>query len=132
MLQPFALVSSREMKVQECFEVLRELGGVIDEAEALAGRLSQGDKHGWVALDNSLLNEYEAAEIEQLRLKLGGQPQAHILLDVSRTEGSEQLAVACASMCAERWPCVVYNLRDNVISATDVLRLRQAAMGFEA
>ena len=132
MPQPFALVSSREMKVQECFEVLRELGGVIDEAEALAGRLSQGDKHGWVALDNSLLNEYEAAEIDQMRLKLGGQPQAHILLDVSRTAGSEQLAVAFASMCAERWPCVVYNLRDNVISATDVLRLRQAAMGFEA
>jgi hypothetical protein len=132
MPKPFALVSSREIKVQEFFDVLRQLGGVIDDAEALAGRLSQGDKHVWVSLDNSLLNEYEAAEIEQISLKLGGQPQSHILLDVSRTEGSEQLAVEFASMCAERWPCVVYNLRDNVISATDVLRLRHADMGFEA
>ncbi|MDH3601652.1 MAG: hypothetical protein OEU26_18745, partial [Candidatus Tectomicrobia bacterium] len=85
MPQPFALVSSGEIRVQEFFDVLRELGGVIEDAEALEGRLSQGDKQVWVSLDNSLLNEYEAAEIEQISQKLGGKPQSHILLDVSRT-----------------------------------------------
>lgn len=132
MPKPFALVSGREINVQEFFDVLRELGGVIEDADALAGRLSQGDKHVWVSLDNSLLNEYEAAEIKQISQKLGGKPQSHILLDVSRTEGSERLAVEFAGTCAKRWPCVVYNLYDKVISATDVLRLRHADMGFKA
>ena len=54
MPQPLALVSRREIKVQEFFDGLRELGGVIDDAEALAGRLSQGDKQVWVSLDNRL------------------------------------------------------------------------------
>jgi hypothetical protein len=78
----------------------------------------------WVALDNSLLNEYEADEVELIRQKLGGKPQSCILLDVSQTAGSERLALVFACTWAERWPCVVYNLRDKVLSASELLRLR--------
>jgi hypothetical protein len=79
----------------------------------------------WVALDNSLLNEYEADEIELIRQKLDGKPQSCILLDVSRTAGSERLALEFACACARRWPCVVYNLRDKVLSASELLELRK-------
>jgi hypothetical protein len=105
--------------------VVRVVGGVIEDADALQGRISQGERHVWVALDNGLLNEYEADEVELIRQKLGGRPQSCILLDVSRTAGSERLVLEFASACAERWPCVVYNLRDKVLPASELLRLRK-------
>jgi hypothetical protein len=125
MPKPFALVSSGDIKGQAFLDVVREVGGVIEDAKALQGRISQGERHVWVALDNNLLNEYEADEVELIRQKLGGNPQSCILLDVSRTAGSERLALEFACACAERWPCVVYNLRDKVLSASELLRLRK-------
>ena len=125
MPKPFALVSSSDIRGQEFLNMVREVGGVIEDAKALQGRISQGEQHVWVALDNSLLNEFEADEVELIRQKLGGKPQACVLLDVSRTAGSERLALEFACTCAERWPCVVYNLRDKVLSASELLRLRQ-------
>ena len=125
MPKPVALVSSSDIQGQAFLDVVREVGGAIEDARALQGRISQGERHVWVALDNSLLNEYEADEVELIRQKLGGKPQSCILLDVSRTAGSERLALEFACACAERWPCVVYNLRDKVISASELLRLRK-------
>jgi hypothetical protein len=127
MPKPFALVSSSDIKRQEFLDVVRAVGGVIEDAKALQGRISQGERHVWVALDNGLLNEYEADEIELMHQKLGGRPQSCILLDVSRTAGSERLALEFAGACAERWPCAVYNLLDKVISAPELLRLRKTA-----
>ena len=105
--------------------MVREAGGVIVDADALQGRISQGERHVWVALDNGMLNEYETDEVELICQKLGGRPQSCILLDVSRTAGSERLALEFAGACAERWPCVVYNLLDKVISAPDLLQWRK-------
>jgi hypothetical protein len=125
MPKPFALVSSSDIQGPAFLDVMREVGGVIEDAKALQGRISQGERHVLVALDHSLLNEYEADEIELIRQKLGGRPQSCILLDVSRTVGSERLALEFAGACAERWPCVIYNLRDKVLLASELLRLRQ-------
>jgi hypothetical protein len=127
MPKPFALVSSSDIKERAFLDVVQEVGGVIEDADALQGRISQGERHVWVALDNSLLNEYEADEVELIHQKLGGRPQSCILLDVSRTAGSERLALEFACACAERWPCVVYNLLNKVISAPELLRLRKTA-----
>ncbi len=55
MSKPFALRSSSALKAQECFAVLRAAGGVVEEAEALAGRLSRGEEHGWIALGSERL-----------------------------------------------------------------------------
>ena len=125
MPKPFALVSRSDITGQAFLDVVREVGGVIEDADALQGRISQGERHVWVALDNGLLNEYEADEVELMHQKLGGRPQSCILLDVSRTAGSERLALEFACACAERWPCVVYNLLDKVISAPDLLQWRK-------
>jgi hypothetical protein len=129
--KPFALISSHDIKEQEFFDVLRASGGVIEEASTRAGRLSRGEQHVWVSLDNGLLKDYEANEIALISQKLKGKPWSSILLDVSRTAGSEQLAVAFAAACAQIWPCVVYNLRDKVFSAQELLWLQQTGSGFE-
>jgi hypothetical protein len=131
MPKPFALISSSDIKEQEFFDVLRASGGVIEDASALAGCISRGEQHVWVSLDNSLLKDYEADEIAMISQKLKGKPWSSILLDVSRTAGSEPLAVAFAAACTQRWPCVVYNLRDKVFSAQELLQLQKTGSGFE-
>ncbi len=131
MPKPFALISSSDIHEQEFFDVLRTAGGVIEDASALAGRISRGEQHVWVSLDHSLLKDYEADEIALISQKLKGKPWSSILLDVSRTAGSEQLAVAFAAACAQRWPCVVYNLRDKVFTAQELLQLQKIGSGFE-
>jgi hypothetical protein len=125
MPKPVALVSSSDIQAQAFLDVVREVGGAIEDAKALQGRISQGERHVWVALDKSLLNEYEADEVELIRQQLGGKPRSCILLDISRTVGSERLALEFACACAERWPCVVYNLRDTVLSAAELWRWRK-------
>jgi len=125
MPKPVALVSSSAITGQAFLDVIRAVGGAIEDAQALQGRISQGERHVWVALDNSLLNEYETEEVELIHQKLGGKPRSCILLDVSRTAGSERLALEFACACTERWPCVVYNLRNKVISAAELLRLHK-------
>ena len=131
MPKPFALISSSDIKAQEFFDVLRASGGVIEDAGALAGRISRGEQHVWVSLDHSLLKDYEADAIALISQKLKGKPWSSILLDVSRTAGSEQLAVAFAAACAQIWPCVVYNLRDKVFPAQELLWLQKRGSGFE-
>jgi hypothetical protein len=125
MPKPVALVSSSAITEQAFLDVVREVGGAIEDAKALQGCISQGERHVWVALDNSLLNEFEADEVELMHQKLGEKPQSCILLDISRTTGSERLALEFARACAKRWPCVIYNLLNKIISASDLLRLRQ-------
>lgn len=131
MPKPFALISSSDIKEQEFFEVLRASGGIIEDASVLAGRISRGEQHVWVALDNSLLKDYEADEIALISRKLKAKPWSSILLDVSRTDGSKQLAVAFAAACAQLWPCVVYNLRDKVFSAQELRSLQKTGSSFE-
>ena len=131
MPKPFALISSSDIKAQAFFDVLRASGGVIEDASALAGRISRGEQHVWVSLDNGLLKDYEADEIALISQKLKGTPSSSILLAVSRAAGSEQLAVAFAPACAQLWPCVVYNLRDKVFSAQELLGLQKTGSGFE-
>ena len=131
MPKPFALISSCDIQEQEFFDVLRTTGGVIEDASALAGRISRDEQHVWVSLDHSFLKDYEADEVALISQKLEGKPRSSILLDVSRTAGSEQLAVAFAAACAQRWPCVVYNLRDKVFTAHELLQLQKMGSGFE-
>ena len=132
MPKPFALIASSDIKAQAFCDVLRASGGVIEDASALAGRLSRGEQHVWVALDHRLRKDYEADAIALIRQKLKGKPCSSVLLDVSRTAGSEQLAVAFAAACAQLWPCVVYNLHDKVFSAQELLWLQKTGSGFEA
>ena len=44
MPKPFALVSSSDIRGQEFLNMVREVGGVIEDAKALQGRISQGER----------------------------------------------------------------------------------------
>jgi hypothetical protein len=47
MPKPIALISSSDIQGQAFIDVVREVGGAIEDAKALQGRISQGERHVW-------------------------------------------------------------------------------------
>jgi hypothetical protein len=131
MTQPFALISSTEINHEEFVAFLKREGAELTPDDVYDGRISRGELHVWILLDNSNLNDLEAFDNELIMQGLGKPPKTYITLDVSREQGSEQLAIEFAYACAEKWPCIVYNLLNKTYSKDDLYRLLIAGKGFE-
>lgn len=132
MSNTFAFISTGEIKHKELIEFLVQRGATIHPDEVYDGRISQENKHVWVRLDSRILTEFEADDRELLMQKLAGRPRTSIILEVSRTPGSQQLAVDFACKCAERWPvAVVSDLLNRIFSTGELFQLRSAGKGFD-
>lgn len=129
MPEPVSLISSADIKQEEFSTFLQQLGAVLHPDNVYDGRLSRGNFHVWISLDNSELKNFEADEIERITQQLGDMPQTHILLDVSKNPGSQQLAIEFACNFAKQWPCVVYDLCKNVYSAQELLNFYRNDQG---
>ena len=129
MPEPVSLISSADIKQEEFSTFLQQLGAVLHPDHVYDGRLSRGNFHIWIALDNSELKNFETDEIKRITQQLADMPQTHILLDVSKNPGSQQLAIEFACKFAEQWPCVVYDLCKNVYLAQDLLDLCRNGQG---
>lgn len=128
-----ALISSSEIKQEEFISFLQNLGAFIieDTNDPFDARFSRGYQHVWIALDHRGFNDYQTHEIEVFTQMLSGKPQTHIVLEISRETGSQQLAVELACAFAERWQCIVDNLLDRVFSSQDLFDLRNSGGDFE-
>ncbi len=131
MSEPFALISSTEINHEEFVAFLKQQGAELTPDDVYDGRLSRGNLHVWVVLNNNNLNELETYDNELIQQGLGNPPKTYITLEVSRKEGSEQVAVEFANACAQKWPCVVYNLQDKIYTKDDLYQLKMAGKGFE-
>jgi hypothetical protein len=127
----YALLSKEEMRREDIMTLLHEVKAVIHPDEVYDGHLSHGNQHVWILLDNHILDNLEDYDRELIEQKLAGKPQSSIVLDVSRTSGSQQLAVDFAYRCAQIWPCVVYDFIDKVYSTEELFQLRETGRGFE-
>jgi hypothetical protein len=114
MPEPISIISDQVITLDEFKDFLRELNIEIDPDEVYDGRLSEGTHHVWMVLDNDELKNFDQSEIELMREKLGNQPISHILLDVSTTEGSQQLAINFIDKLSNRWNCVIYIILDHL------------------
>lgn len=121
MPEPISLISSADIKQEEFTTFLQQSGAELHPDNVYDGRLSSGNMHVWIVLDNSELKNFDADEIDLITQKLGGSPQTHILLDVSKTLGSQQLAIDFACNLAEKWHAVVYKSRSRVYSVKQLL-----------
>jgi len=130
MPEPFAIVCSIRITADDLFAALRAHGGVIDNEAAKDGRVSRGECQVWVHLRDEELADLEDATLARIQTALGAEPISEVLLDVSGTEGSEQLAVDFACACAERWPCIVYDFKGRILTPDDLSRLQAAGAGF--
>lgn len=131
MPETFALISSANIKREDFIDLLSREGAELNPDNVFDGRLSRGGLQVWIALDNNTLRELEAHDMELITQKLLSKPQTYITLEVSRKPGSERLAIKFACACAERWPCVVYNLLDRVFSSEELFELCKTNRGFE-
>ena len=128
MSEPVAIISSSQIKQDEFINLLQSLGAFIieDSNDPFDARLSRGYQHVWIALDNRGFDQFEDDEIELFTQMLTSKPQSHIVLEISREAGSQQLAVELACVFAERWPCIVDNCSDKVFTSQELFDLRSS------
>lgn len=96
MPEPISLISNTNIQQEEFNSFLQQSGAVLHPDNIYDGRLSRGNLHVWIALNNSELKNFDADKIEIIAQKLGDIFQTHILLDVSKKLGNEQIALEFA------------------------------------
>lgn len=137
----FILYSTANISREEYIGWLHQLDAVMipEEGGAYDARLSKDICHVWVSLLEGKWFEMDMADFkgrpevfEKICQLIGGEPRSAIVLDANDIRGSQILAVQFAALCAERYPCVVLQtVGDVLISAQEVLELRDAGMGFD-
>jgi hypothetical protein len=130
MPEPISLISSAEIKPSDFLNFLQYLGILLHPDNIYDGRISRDDAHVWILLDNTELENFNAEEMKLITQKLTAKPQTHILLDISKTQGSEKLALEFACKFAKQWSCIVYDSNYKIYSAQELLELCPAQVGF--
>ncbi len=131
-MEPVQLVSSVEISRPELVAFLQTLGAKADSTKIYDGVVYRGDANVWIVLDREGIDE---DDVEIFTQKLGNTPRTSIVIDISRAEGSEQLAVEIVGRFAERWPVVVDNclpeeIGGKVFTADELLELKASGKGF--
>lgn len=121
----------------EFIAFLRSVGGIETPDEFSycnqIGRLSEGNIHVWVYFDNKTpLIDFEEDTKELVVQKLDGKPvQTGITLEMSSTQGSDQLAAAFISKFSKQYHCVLYIYPDIIYSASELDRLKTTGKIFD-
>lgn len=121
MSKSLMLVFSEEVDPERFLDIVVELGGVRHPDEWVLGRLSRGSRHVWIYDD---LDDLEVDELKMLEGKLGGAIGTRVILNLSREEQTDQVALELIEAAARRWLVVVDNLDDRVFTV-DELRARK-------
>ena len=139
MTENVALISTHAITKQELAEAILAGGGVLIPENTGFGRISQVTRHIWIYFEEPevFLSTQDAEEQdnpagwELVRTKLGGEPRSAISIEVSRTPGSQKLAVDFAILCAQRWPCVALgaDINKDVFTKEALLQLQREGKG---
>lgn len=125
MAESVFLVFGEEVDRERFIDLVLSLGGVTGPDERGEARLSDGYAHVWVHLAG--LPEADPDELAVYEARLGGRVATEIELEISRTQGSEQLAFRIIDAAARHWRFVVYNGHDEPeegVRTVDELRAR--------
>ncbi len=139
MTENIALISTHAITKQELAEAILAGGGVLTPVSGSVGRISRGTRHIWIYLEETevFLSIQDAEEQdnpagwELVRTKLEGEPRSAIEIEVSRTPGSQKLAVNFAILCAQRWPWVALgaDINRDVFTKEELLQLQREWKG---
>lgn len=126
------MVSSVEISRPELVAFLQTLGAKPDPNHIYDGHIIRNPAHIYVVLDREGIDE---DDVEIFTQKLGSIPRTSIVIDISRAEGSEQLAVEIVGKFAARWPVIVDNclpeeIGGKVFTADELLELKTSGKGF--
>jgi len=137
----FILFSSAQIERDEYNGWLRQMNAAMKPniSGIYDARVSKDTRHVWFFLLEGDALAMELAEFEdqpevlaEIHKILAGEPRAAIELAANNAEGSKILVVQFAALCAERYPCVVYQAAGQALyPAEEVLQLRDEGMGFD-
>ncbi|GAB4178594.1 MAG: hypothetical protein Fur006_11180 [Coleofasciculaceae cyanobacterium] len=130
MPEPISLISSANIHPEEFSSFLQHSGALLHPDAVYDGRISRENNHIWIVLDNSELKNFDADEIELIAQKLADKPKTHILLDISTTPNSQQLAIEFACQFAKKWSCIIYESSQKIYSVQELMELCQTGQGF--
>lgn len=130
MSEPVAIITSEAVEPNEFRIFLKQLGATLNPDPVFDARLSARDKHVWIALHNENLDEWEDEELAEIEGVLGRKARSHVTLEISRTEGSERMAIEFACQFAKRWACVVDDLRGTIYSVPDLSQMLDEGRDF--
>lgn len=122
MSESIGLVFSEKIDLERFLDVVVALGGVRHPDEWVQGRLTRGDRHVWIY--NADPGDLEPSELDALEGKLGEAIGTRVILNLSREEGTDRVALELVEAAARRWRVVVDNLVDRVFTV-DELRDRE-------
>ena len=60
---------------------------------------------------------------------LGGPPRTNVVVEISRTEGSERLALEFAILFSSMWPAIMDDCGGHLLTRDDLLRRQAAGKG---
>ncbi len=130
MSNPVSLISSAVITSDELAAFLPTVGARATPAAAFLGQLSEGNRHVWISIDNTPLEDFDQQELDVLTRLLGDIPRTLIGLEISRASGSQQLAVRFALATAERWPCVVDDTYGKIYTPQQLEEMRRTGATF--
>jgi hypothetical protein len=134
------LFSSHDITTEEMVEVIQLAGGMLTPELPSFGRISHGRTHVWIDripcydgvfdYEGKPLDEDVMMLLTQAKALLGNDFQTWISIVLSKTSGSQRLAVRFAYTCCQRWTCVVDNHQGQLFSCKDIERLYREDDGF--
>src|SRR5579859_880483 len=138
----FTIYSIARVEREEYLGWLHQLNAVMipEEGGAYDARLSKDVRHVWISLleqkwfdmTMAVLLEDLPEVLANICQLLGGEPRSAIVLTANDAEGSQILAVQFTALCAEHYPCVVYQAAGQALFPRHkLLKYRDLGMGFD-
>ena len=136
MSEPIALITSAMITEPDLSALVIQAQGHVTPGAPLFGRISRGESHIWIGLSTEELGAVIKDEGEEYAARLarllGGLPRTDVTVEISRTKGSETLALEFAILFSACWPTVVDDLAGHLLTRSDLLRRRAAGQGIRA
>jgi hypothetical protein len=101
---------------------LTAFGGVSHPGEVETGQVSRGRCHLWIFLSPQTLAEILEVLADALVAKLGRLPLSCVVLELSRAQGTERLALEFSIAVAERWNAVPCDPKERLLTLDDMRR----------
>jgi hypothetical protein len=125
-----ALISSAVISAEGLLDFIVQNGGVPMGPDH--GRVSQEDRHIWIYLSSdgiaSMLGDAEDEEegyADRLVALLDGEPRSMVTVQLSKSQGSGAIALEFANRFAERWPSIVQDADEELLSPADLCEVAQ-------
>ena len=130
MSDPVALVTSTLLDREAIKSFVLDSGGFASVFAKQVGALQDGERSVEVYLSPSTLQDVIEDSGSVMTRRLGTPCQTCIILEVSRTDGSDLLALDFCIAFAKRWPALLHDLDDCFLDLAEMELARRLGEPF--